>query len=131
MKAAIPLFGERVAPRLECAATLLVAEVDAGKVLERQTYPLSTPSPQLLVQLLASLGVRAAICGGINGFLARHLQAAGIGVLANVMGDAESALEMFASGTLRQGWRQGPGSRRFRRRGPGRRWIGPPFGGIG
>ena len=127
MKVAIPLFGQRVAPRFECASAFLVAEIDSGGVVARQTYPLLHPSLPVRLRLLHSLGVEAVICGGISGFVARQFQAAGIRLFANVMGDAESALDLFVRGNLQQGWRQAGRARRFRRR-AFRDWHGPPFG---
>jgi len=129
LKVAVPAFGNRVAPRLECAGLLLVADIRDGQMAERKSYPLWQPSLHALLGLLLSLGVEVVICGGISGFMARHLQAAGIKVFANIMGDVNSALGMFAKGDLRQGWRQIAGPRRSRRR-ASRGWSGPPFGGI-
>jgi len=126
LKVAVPVFGNRVAPRLECAGLLLVADIRDGQMAERKSYPVWEPSPHALLGALLSLGMEAVICGGISGFMARRLQAAGIKVYANVMGDADAALDMFAKGELREGWRQIAGPRRFRR-GASRWQSGPPF----
>ncbi len=125
MRVAIPLFGERVAPRFECASSALVADVDSTGVHGRQTYPLvGLPVPAKL-QLLRSLGVEVLVCGGMSGFYARRLQRGGVRLYTNVMGTAEAALNELAAGNLRQGWREPGGPRRFR---GGRPRQGPGFG---
>jgi len=128
MRVAIPLFADRVAPRFECAASAMVADVDSATVRGYQTYPLVGLSLPARLQLLRSLGVQVLICGGMSGFVARQLEAAGVRLYANVMGTAEAALNELAAGGLRQGWRERGGPRRFRG-GWLRQGSGPGFGG--
>jgi len=114
MKVAIPVFSGRVSPRLECAGEVLVAEVDAGEIRERRTHSLMGVPPPERFRLLLSLEVDALVCGGISGFLARQLQASGIRIFANVMGDVGFVLQLLAQGKLTGGWKEHLGRRRFR-----------------
>ena len=125
MKVAIPLFSTRVAPRLDFAPEVLVAEVDAGKVVGRRTICTVGMNPQQTVALLAQQGVTAIICCGITGFWQDIVAARGIRLIPGVVGEVEDVLTALAEGKLQPGT-AGPmgGQRRRRNR---RRFAGPPW----
>ena len=125
MKVAIPLFSTRVAPRLGFAPEVLVAELDAGKVVGRRTICTVGMNPQQTVALLAGQGVTAIICSGISGFWQNIVAARGIRLIPGVVGEVEDVLTALAKGELQPGT-AGPtgGQRRRRNRG---RLSGPPW----
>jgi predicted Fe-Mo cluster-binding NifX family protein len=121
MKIAIPLFGNRISPRFEFSPEIWIIELNDGEVQSEERFPTNNLSlPQRLDQL-ASNGVNKIICGGIDGFCLNQLGGKGIGVLHNVVGEAEIAFNLFLKGRLRPGlccekrggrrmcgWKKGP-----------------------
>ncbi len=103
MKIAIPLFGNRISPRFDFSPELWMITVENGEVVHQERLPTATLNlPQRLDQLTTS-GVNQVICGGIDGFCISHLGRNGIGVLHNVVGEAEVAFNLFLKGRLRPG----------------------------
>jgi predicted Fe-Mo cluster-binding NifX family protein len=102
MKIAIPVFQNRVSPRFEFAPKLLLATVHDAKVVEKQELDLSAFDYDLFQRsaLLHNLGVEVFICGGLQDFVMRLLNAHKVRVVTSVSGDAEAALQWFLRGTL-------------------------------
>lgn len=124
MKVAIPLFDTRVSPRFAFAREVLLATVENGQIRDSSRAVLVDTDPYRRVKLLATLGVRTVICGGINGFYARLLAANNISLVPWVTGEAEHILRLYAGGQLKPGTVFFPGGRRgqwgfCRRRGRG------------
>jgi predicted Fe-Mo cluster-binding NifX family protein len=124
MKIAVPLFGSRIAPRYDCARSLLLVEMEDGRVTGRRTVPMPDSNPFQRARALIDLGVKVLICGGIDGFSQNEFSARGVSVIGWVTGEAGDALEAFLRGDLEPGFMMGPGGRcrgrwRFRRP-PGR-----------
>jgi predicted Fe-Mo cluster-binding NifX family protein len=100
MKVAMPQFDKRVSPHFDCASKVLIATVEAGKVVNRELYSLRDLNNLRRSTFLQKQGVEWVICGGISNFSARLLWGNGIKVIAMVAGDAEQVLDQFVSGTL-------------------------------
>lgn len=100
MKIAIPMFNTRVSPRFDFASKVLVATVDRGKVIDRETYSLINLNPIRRTSLLSDLGVNTIICGGISSFSQRLINANAIEVISMVQGEIEEVLELFINGNL-------------------------------
>ncbi len=103
MKIAIPLFGNRISPRFDYSPELWVITVEQGEVIFQEKLPITNLNlPQRLSQL-TSMGVDHLICGGIDGYCLNHLGRNGIGVLYNIVGEAEVAFQLFIEGKLSPG----------------------------
>ena len=100
MKVAIPQFDNRVSPHFDCASKILIATVEAGKVVSRELYSLIDLNVLRRSTFLQKQGVEAVICGAISNFSVRLLLRNGIQVYAMIAGDAEQVLDQFVSGTL-------------------------------
>jgi len=121
MKIAIPLFGNRISPRFEFSPEIWIIELKDGEVQSEERFRTNNLNlPQRLDQL-TSMDVNQLICGGIDGFCLNQLGRKGIGVLHNVVGEAEVAFNLFLKGRLRPGlccekkggrrmcgWKKGP-----------------------
>jgi predicted Fe-Mo cluster-binding NifX family protein len=93
----------RVAYRLDCADTLVVAKKDrAGKVALDETV-LSEHDVIRRVQQIADLGIQTLICGAVSGFACRMFRHHGIEVIGGVIGDAQDVLDQYVRGNLRAG----------------------------
>jgi len=100
MKIAVPLYGTRVSPRLDCAPMLWLANISGGRVTGVADVVNVTSNPLQQAAWLRSLGVQAVVCGAITGFALRHLTANGIATYPWVSGEAGDVLQKLASGEL-------------------------------
>ena len=123
MKVAIPTFGPRVSPRLDCAPGLLLLDLEDGKVVGSEKFSLQAWDRFQRLQKLQELGVQTLICGGIDGNSAQILSNYGIRVIAWVAGEADQAIQFFLEGKLRPGVELGARCRRGQRRGRRLRWT--------
>jgi predicted Fe-Mo cluster-binding NifX family protein len=93
----------RVAYRLDCADTIVVATRDRQGNVRLQEAVLSERNAIRRVQQIAELGIQTLICGAVSGFVFRMLQHHGIHVIGGVIGDARDVLDQYISGNLRAG----------------------------
>ena len=110
MKVAIPMFGERIAPRFDCAEGFLVVETENGEIVSRKELPVGHFTPFDRIRVLSQLGINTLICSGIDGFCARQLAFHGLKVYSSITGEAEDALRSFLDGTLESGLMIGAGA---------------------
>lgn len=124
MKIAIPLFGSRVSPRFEFSPEIWIVTVENGEVVGREKLPVSHLTLGQRMDQLALSGVHKVICGGIDGFCMNQLASRGIEVIGNVIGEAETAFDLYMKGRLRAGFFCDRRRTRscVRRRGPGGPW---------
>ena len=100
VKIAIPLFNNRVSPRFEFAPSLLLATVEANKVIEKKEVDLRDYNLFQRSALLQDLDVDTLICGGINNFITRLLDWRNVQVISPISGDAEEVLLRFLQNDL-------------------------------
>ena len=125
MKVAIPLFKDRISPRFDFCPEIWIIELNNGKVINQEKWPMESFNLQQRLEQLTSKRVDKIICGGIDSFCMDHLGNMGIDVIHNVAGEAGEVLNLFISGLLRPGfycngkrgrgfygWRRGPRRRR-------------------
>jgi predicted Fe-Mo cluster-binding NifX family protein len=125
MKVAIALFKDRISPRFDVCPEIWIVELNNGKVISQEKWPMESFNLQQRIDQLTSKGVDKIICGGIDSFCMDHLGNMGIDVIHNVAGEAVKALNFFIRGVLRPGfycngkrgrgfcgWRRGPRGRR-------------------
>lgn len=93
----------RVAYRLDCADTIVVARKDRRGNVQLDEAPLSETDPIRRVQQIADLGIETLICGAVSGFVFRMFQHHGIQVIGGVIGDAQDVLHQYVNGNLRAG----------------------------
>jgi len=128
MKIAIPIFGNRVSPRFDCAYRFLIVSTEKDRILDKENIVLGSINPIQRVNELANMGVDTLICGAINEFTFRMLTDKGINVIPWVIGNTDEVLDLFLSGGLEPGVTFFPDGRRICRRlrfGPGKWGRGP------
>jgi predicted Fe-Mo cluster-binding NifX family protein len=101
VKIAIPMFNTRVSPRFDCASKILVATLDSGQVVDKETYSLVNLNPIRRSSLLSDLGVNIILCGGISSFSQRLINANAIEIIPMVQGEIEEVIDLFIKGNLR------------------------------
>ncbi|MEW6236853.1 MAG: DUF1847 domain-containing protein [Candidatus Omnitrophota bacterium] len=96
----IPLFGDRVAPRCNCAENYLLAQIENRAIATKETIHLRCQDEWDLVDELIGLGIEIFVCGGIEREYQRRFEAKGVRVIGNVAGEANEALAALAENRL-------------------------------
>lgn len=113
MKIAIPLFENRISPRLDCARKVLlvdVAEKDRRVVFSEERV-LPSDGMGENSDFYGVNDIAVVICGGISVELEDFLLKNGIRVISWVTGEAQKALDFFLQGKLVSGAMLCPGMR--------------------
>lgn len=101
LKIAIPLFGDRISPHFGASSTLLLVNVQEGKITDRRILDIGPQQPLELARRLVSLGAQQLICGGILYTHKQWLAANGVRVVDNQKGLAEALVtSMMLPGKL-------------------------------
>lgn len=95
MIVALPLFGDEVSPRFDCARKFFLARVEGGEVRELNFIGMEESNPIKRARNLGDRKVNKIICDGIDDFSSRLLQGLGIQVIPWVSGNARKALDEF------------------------------------
>lgn len=114
MKAAIPIFENRISPLFDTAQHLVLVEIENGRELRRAEHALSEAELVPRARRVAGLGVDILICGAISCELKNMLQSAGVEVMPQICGPVEDVLAAFLSGELADMPFLMPGHRNFR-----------------
>lgn len=106
MRIAVPTFGTRVSPRIDCAAGFLVVDAATGSVTTvRATHGAENVLTRLLT-LFRLERVDVVVCCGIRRGDRLALEAAGIKVIPGKLGELKDVL-VDVVGTLGRGGRRG------------------------
>jgi len=118
-KVAIPHWQGRVSPVFDSAGSVLVVELDGGRIGSRRQVVLTDEEWPRRVASLVATGAGVLICGAISRPLEVALSGAGIEVIPQTCGEVESVLAAYLNGDLARGGFLMPGCcgrRRFRGR---------------
>jgi len=97
---AIPHWQGRVSPVFDVAGSVLIVEIDAGRVGRCRDIVLADEDPQDRAAALTAAGAGVLICGAVSWPLKIALAAAGIEVIPQICGDVESVLAAYLDGGL-------------------------------
>ncbi len=97
--AAIPLFGNRVAPRCGSAQYFMEIQLTDRNVVSRKKIDLAH-TQERWVDYLIERGIDLLICGGIERELQSHLEANGIRIIGNVAGEIEDVITALSENRL-------------------------------
>jgi predicted Fe-Mo cluster-binding NifX family protein len=100
MNVAIPLFKNRVSPRIDIADSLLIYRIDNGVVKGQEKCNLSFEYASQLVSILKKNQIEKIICGGCPQFFLRMLYLYGVEVIPGVIGDPDYIVKQLLSGKL-------------------------------
>ena len=115
IKVAIPIFLDRISPRLDCARRMLILHIEKNQLVEKKELDISHWPPDEKIIHLKQMGVDQLICGGIrigdkNG--CRHF---GIQVTSSFYGEVKPIIENIINGKFNMPFCRG--KKRRRRRG--------------
>lgn len=96
MKIAITIWGNRVSPVFDAAATLLVAHIENRMVIRKSYTSFDPESPSDLIKLLKKMQIPVLMCGAISTKPADLIVNNDIKLISFVTGNALKLLENFA-----------------------------------
>jgi predicted Fe-Mo cluster-binding NifX family protein len=120
MKTAFSAWDNRIAPVFDVAATVLLVEAEAGRVVRETRVYLSEDMAVHKALRLVELGVDTLVCGAISTSLETMIAAYGIRVVAFVSGDIAEVIRVFLADGLTAKRYGMPGCPPRRQRGRGR-----------
>jgi hypothetical protein len=97
---AIPVFLDRISPRLDCARKLLVLKIDGKRLVERSELDIGHWLPDEKVVRLRRMGIDQLICGGLRIEDRTGLLRFGIQVASPFYGEVETIIQEYLSGNL-------------------------------
>ena len=100
MKVAIPIFLDRISPRLDCARKLLVLEIEKDQLVEKRELDISGWPPDEKIIYLKRLGIRQLICGGIRLEDRNGLNRFGIQVASALYGEVDTIIKEYLENKL-------------------------------
>ena len=66
IKVAIPIFLDRISPRLDCARRMIILEIEKNRLVDKRELDISHWLPDEKIIQLRQLGIGQLICGGIR-----------------------------------------------------------------
>ncbi|MBI4763292.1 MAG: hypothetical protein HY787_01630 [Deltaproteobacteria bacterium] len=116
MKVAIPIFLNRISPRLDCARKLLILEVEKDRLVNKRELDISQWPPDEKVIYLNKMGISQLICGGIRLEDRSGLHRFGIQVASPLYGEVETIIKEYLNGKLNVPCHRGRQRKESRRR---------------
>ena len=98
MKVAMTVWGNRISPVFDSAQTILLADIEDGKIVDRRREFLPRMVAPGLARMVAENGIDTLICGAISERPSQIIKQSGIKLLSFVGGNAENFLEAYAEG---------------------------------
>ena len=115
-KVAIPIWDGRISPLMDTACYLLIANINEGQVLLKETIGIPRMNIQDQVRFLTDRHIDVLICGAISHQLERILAASGVKPIPWFGGNVDEIISAYAGGTLKNDNFRLPGCGRRRRR---------------
>jgi len=97
---AIPVFGNRIAPRFDCSVRTMLVNIKNNKVIKRASLFLYPTDLGLKTKALISTGADVIICGGLTETCEKMLEKSGIKVISRVRGEVDEIISKFLTGKL-------------------------------
>ena len=116
MRVAVPQYGARIAPVFDVARQLAIFEIENNEIVAEEKVPVGTIYMPARVSMLVDAGVDAVICGAISMPLLQMIEAAGIRVFPNIVGNVKRVVRAYAQGRPLSPTFVAPGCCRQRRR---------------
>jgi predicted Fe-Mo cluster-binding NifX family protein len=110
---AIPIFGNRISPRLDCAKKILLIHIEKTdrKVISCEEIDFQAGIAGKNIEFYLSNEIAVVICGGVSVETQDLFTKHKIKVVSWVTGEADKALDLFLEGNLVSGAMLCPGMR--------------------
>jgi predicted Fe-Mo cluster-binding NifX family protein len=100
MRVAITSWNGRISPVFDVARSVVLADVEGGRIKSRREEPLEGEDPGRQASCLSAYQPNVLICGAISQSMIALLSACDIAVFPFVAGDVEAVLEAHLNGSL-------------------------------
>ena len=100
MHIGIAVDNDWVAPRLDCAEGMILAEIREGESKQCSYISVSVPQPWAWIRVINDSGIEQFVCGGVDRMTAMLLEETGIMIVSWVTGKVDAVLVSLAAGTL-------------------------------
>ncbi len=97
---AVPIFEQRVAPRLDTADKILFTTVEDRTIVNEEEVRIVGVHPLNMASWFKSEGINVVICCGIDSICKNSFNQFGIHLVSWIAGDAREAIEAYLNGTL-------------------------------
>jgi len=97
---AIPNFGERISPRLDCAESLQLVTIESNIIVKKETIKIIAHSNLERINLIIGLKPDIVICDGISDLTHTKLSEKNIKVIPWIHGIVEEVLSSYINGTI-------------------------------
>jgi len=104
MRYAIPVLGDRVAPRSTCAEGVLILALNGGRIAHKEMTARAISNPVDLVSVLRDFQVDTLVCGGNNLETKELLSSFEVSVIDNVACSLAETVDALQHGTLQPGY---------------------------
>lgn len=95
MKVAITVWGNRISPVFDAAKTLLIAQIENGRILKKEYSPFDPHAINSMLEIFRNQKITTLICGAISTHPAEIIVDNNIRLISFVMGNAHDFLESF------------------------------------
>jgi len=100
MKVAIPIFRNGVSPRIDIADSLLIYDIDNGKIKKKKKCSLTYEHSAQLISILRNKQITRVICSGCPQFFLRMLCLYGVKVIPGVVGNPDTIIKQMMNGEI-------------------------------
>ncbi len=97
MKVAMTVWGNRISPVFDSAQTVLLADIEDGRIVDQRREFLPRLVASGLARMLVERGIDTLICGAISEQPAEIIQQADVNLLSFVGGNADKFLSVYAA----------------------------------
>lgn len=97
---AIPNFGGRISPRIDCAETLQLFSIENKEIIQRDTIKILAHSNLERINLILRLKPDVVICDGISNLLRDRLKENEIKVIAWLHGNVDEIVDNYINGKI-------------------------------
>ncbi|NOX17389.1 MAG: hypothetical protein GXO87_03795 [Chlorobi bacterium] len=94
-KIVIPVFENRISPRLDYAESFLIAEIEGRKLINKETIKLLTKNRLQKLNTLIELKPDLIICDGLTDVYGEKLKKKNVRVLSWIHGNANEILDKY------------------------------------
>ena len=100
MRVALTVWKNRISPLFDSAGTLLITDIEDGRICKKYLEAIKSGSPCRRVGKLYDMGVQLLICGGISDFYANLIEAREIKIIPFTTGDIDEVLNAYINGNI-------------------------------
>lgn len=100
IKIAMPVFGDRISNRLDCAENIQVTEIKNNKIVKQEVVKMYNDNQLEKINLLIQINPDTVICDGITEICNIKLAEKNINVIPWIQGNSKDIINKYLTGKL-------------------------------